>query len=474
MLVSAATTRTLLQNRLAGNPAGPKPTVADPTDLFVAGTAGPSQKVDLSGTIDETNWAPQQLKDHFSHMITELFDYVYSVPPAVSMYGTSRKIKPGSHEEELCQWVGYQLADRNIPVQTGGGDGVMSNVLEAYKERRGETAEVDGLDLRTQAINIKLPWEQKLNPHVESSHEVQSSIGLLYRELGIYLNSVGLGVLTGGIGTVNELFDLWARRLDGQHQDPIAVDATFWGPLLKATKASMANRGLITHQEWREIDLSIDRHQAITRLDPKGGQNEKEETAEQLIHGIHSCIDGLNEASAPMVTFIGSQRLKADDPTCETAAQLASALASEGIPMKLGSGGAMAKAVTVAAGPEAEIQSYLLPDEEAPELPGRVVQDAITKQMALSLRSKAVVALPGDVKSVADLLSILTLAYVEAVPKQPIVLVGKGYWTPILKELKQTMLNDEFPTASKSVLERITITDDPKKALVAITEFKRA
>ena len=390
--------------------------------------------------------------------------------------------QPGSHVEDVSHWLGYQLAEQGVPVQTGGGDGVMSAVLEAYKERRGELAEFQAGgpgDLRTQAINIKLPWEQKLNDHVEVSHEVPASIGLLYRELGIYLNSVGIGILTGGVGTANELFDLWSRKLSGQHQDAIGVDATYWGPLLRSVKSSAEARGLMNETEWSAIDLSNDRTQAYTKLDPAGGRNEREETSSRLISQAFSCVDSLTEASAPMVTFLGSNRLAASDPTCEAAAEMAHSLAEEGVPLKIGGAGALPKAVKTAArvaDPGAEMQTYLM-DAEAveygtSETPGRTVSDAITKQMALALRSRAIVAAPGDVHTIADLLSVLVLSYVNAIPKQPIVLLGSDYWTPVVKELKQTMLNDSFPTASKGILDRVTITDDPKVALDAIRNPK--
>ncbi len=125
--------------------------------------------------------------------------------PAVSVYGTSRKLKPGSRLDDLTRWTGRCLAERGLPVRTGGGDGVMAGALEGFIQQRDSnvptfhlTDTVGRRDLKTQAINIKLPWEQKLNPYAEVAHEVGTPLGLLYRELGLYINS--LAVLPGGGG----------------------------------------------------------------------------------------------------------------------------------------------------------------------------------------------------------------------------------------------------------------------------------
>ena len=82
--------------------------------------------------------------------------------------------------------------------------------------------------------------------------------------------------------------------------------------------------------------------------------------------------------------------------------------------------------------------------------------------------SQAFVVLPGGYGTMDELFEALTLVATGKITMFPIVLVGSGYWAPLLDFLKNTMLGRGFIGASELALLRVA--DDPEEVVKIIKE----
>jgi len=74
------------------------------------------------------------------------------------------------------------------------------------------------------------------------------------------------------------------------------------------------------------------------------------------------------------------------------------------------------------------------------------------------------VAFPGGFGTLDELFETLTLIQTGHMRKVPVVLVGKGYWDPMLDWIKETMLKEEGNISEKD-LDLFKIVDTARDAM---------
>jgi uncharacterized protein (TIGR00730 family) len=123
----------------------------------------------------------------------EGFDSLSDLPPAVSVFGSSRA-KPGSPDCQLAESLGGALARAGYAVITGGGPGVMEAA------NKGAT-EAGGLSV---GLGIELPFEQGLNDWCDIGIDFRYFFA---RKTMFVKYAQAFVVLPGGFGTMDELFE---------------------------------------------------------------------------------------------------------------------------------------------------------------------------------------------------------------------------------------------------------------------------
>ncbi len=159
---------------------------------------------------------------------------------AVSIYGSAR-LPADSAEYVFAEQLARKLSDLNLAVISGGGPGIMEAANKGAFAGKGQSV----------GLNIVLPHEQKANgfQHIALQFDDFAS-----RKAAFLKYSQAHIVLTGGFGTLDELFECLTQVQTGKIvKCPIVlVGREFWQGLLVWLETHLAARGLI-----RESDLDF-------------------------------------------------------------------------------------------------------------------------------------------------------------------------------------------------------------------------
>jgi len=112
----------------------------------------------------------------------------------VTIYGSAR-FNEGHLYYELARSIAKALAENGFSVMTGAGPGVMEAANRGAKEGGGVSL----------GCNIVLPFEQKLNPYVDTKVEFEF---FFTRKVILRKNSVAYVLMPGGFGTMDEIFEV--------------------------------------------------------------------------------------------------------------------------------------------------------------------------------------------------------------------------------------------------------------------------
>lgn len=161
---------------------------------------------------------------------------------------------------DLAHAVGADLAGRGIGVvYGGGGSGLMGALAQGALERGGEVIGV------IPEFMIDREWGRGdlTEVHVVASmHERKA--------LMADLTSAFLA-LPGGMGTLEEIFEVWTWRQIGLLDKPVGfLDADgFWTPLLD-TLRGIADAGFMSAASLAEIVVEADLDSALASLEARG------------------------------------------------------------------------------------------------------------------------------------------------------------------------------------------------------------
>ena len=154
----------------------------------------------------------------------------------VTFFGSAR-FKEDSPWYQEARKLGHGLAELGFDVVTGGGPGIMeaanqgahelhehsSATMENHNEKVGDSI----------GLNIKLPFEQRINPYVDKSVAFHY---FFVRKVMLSYYAQAYIFFPGGFGTLDEVFEiitLIQTKKITSHSPVILVGKEFWAPLLQ-------------------------------------------------------------------------------------------------------------------------------------------------------------------------------------------------------------------------------------------------
>jgi uncharacterized protein (TIGR00730 family) len=138
----------------------------------------------------------------------------------MTIFGSART-KVDSPLFEMTRELAQAMAERQWVIVTGAGPGIM----EASSKGAGTA--------NTLGVNIKLPFEQNANAYIDATSNLVTMNYFFTRKVALTRPSIAFVVLPGGLGTMDELFEV-LTLLDTGKTNPAPVvlldtpDGLFW------------------------------------------------------------------------------------------------------------------------------------------------------------------------------------------------------------------------------------------------------
>lgn len=172
----------------------------------------------------------------------EGFEALADIGPAVTIFGSAR-VGPDDPMYQKAVEVGRILGEAGFAIITGGGPGIM----EAGNRGAHEA------NARSVGLNIELPFEQHLNPYVDTSVAFRY---FFVRKMMLVKYAQAFIIFPGGFGTLDELFEALTLIQTGKVRNfPIILyNGAYWNGLLGWMRETLLPARKVTAAD---IDLLI-------------------------------------------------------------------------------------------------------------------------------------------------------------------------------------------------------------------------
>jgi uncharacterized protein (TIGR00730 family) len=388
-------------------------------------------------------------------------------PPSIVFFGGAR-LKEGDPYYALAQAWGQALADEDIPPKTGAGPGAMHAIPEAYVVKRGPLVDENS---RTLGFNIHLPKEQHVSASIEEAHEVQL---FAFRKLALYENVRGVVVFPGGFGTLDELMEVLVLRAAGRSRDPIVLAGeAYWAPILDALRTQAVRTGndmlaglldgvLVTDDPKKGLRYVVERQAAAFESDPDA----LEAVMVKELRMARAVATSLPAAT----TFLGGAQLAHDDPAKKLGDEIARFVAEQGSPVRASDAASALAAAKSVGGSVQHVEWTPHDDVDRGRHHGTVAtfSERIPHKEVLLRNADAYVALPDLGRGFDEVSSLLCQIQTGKLPKKPVVLVDKQFWTPIIAAWKTAMLGEGRGYIEPEDLHLFTMVDTLDEAKAAL------
>lgn len=170
----------------------------------------------------------------------------------------------------------------------------------------------------------------------------------------------------------------------------------------------------------------------------------------------------------PCVTVFGSARFTAEHPFYELARAVGRGVSGLGFTVMTGGGPGLMEAANRGAresGGKSVGCNIRLPEEQQPNayLDRQVtLRHFFVRKVLLIKYSYAFIAMPGGFGTMDEFFEALTLIQTRKIQQFPIVLMGEGYWSPLLQLLKRMNVSR---TIDPSDLKLMLVTDSVEEAM---------
>jgi uncharacterized protein (TIGR00730 family) len=179
----------------------------------------------------------------------------------------------------------------------------------------------------------------------------------------------------------------------------------------------------------------------------------------------------------PAVTFFGSARTPPHDPYYEATVRLSRNLATHGLAVITGGGPGIMEAANRGAA-EAGGQSVGLNIELPHEQQGNRFANVpihfhyfFARKVCFVKYSLAFVFMPGGFGTLDEFAEVMTLIQTERIPRFPVILFGRRYWTGLRRWMSEILEDSGF--ISPGDIELATVTDDVHLATEQILDYLR-
>ncbi len=178
----------------------------------------------------------------------------------------------------------------------------------------------------------------------------------------------------------------------------------------------------------------------------------------------------------PAVTIFGSARSKPQDKYYKATVALGKKLAQHRIPVITGGGPGIMEAANKGAalgkGKSIGLNIELPHEQHGNEYVNLPVNFHyfFSRKVCLVKYSIAFVYMPGGSGTLDEFFEVFTLVQTERIPKFPLILFGKKYWSGLLRWVKRE-LREENQFIGPNDLQLVTVTDDVDEAVAIIREY---
>jgi uncharacterized protein (TIGR00730 family) len=179
----------------------------------------------------------------------------------------------------------------------------------------------------------------------------------------------------------------------------------------------------------------------------------------------------------PCVTIFGSARIRPGTPYYKSAATLAKGLAKHHLAVVTGGGPGIMEAANRGAA-EARGKSIGLNIELPFEQKGNRFTNLplhfhyfFSRKVCFVKYSVGFVFMPGGFGTLDEFFEVITLVQTQRIPRFPLILFGRDYWSGLLRWMKATLEQDRL--IGPGDLDLVTVTDDPEEAIALIVDYMR-
>src|SRR5713226_551921 len=179
----------------------------------------------------------------------------------------------------------------------------------------------------------------------------------------------------------------------------------------------------------------------------------------------------------PAVTIFGSARTARADPIYKATVHLARGLAHHNLAVITGGGPGLMEAANKGAA-LAKGKSVGLNIELPHEQKGNRYANIpihfhyfFSRKVCFVKYSIAFVFMPGGFGTLDEFFEVLTLVQTGRIPRFPLILIGRDFWSGLLKWMEKTMLEKGFISRGEEKL--FSLTDDAEEAIEIILEYQR-
>ena len=179
------------------------------------------------------------------------FDHLADIKDGVSIFGSARTA-PDDPMYGAAVETGRRLAERGIPVITGGGPGIMEAANRGALEAGGESI----------GCNIELPFEQGSNPYLTRSLDFNF---FFVRKTMFVKYSTAFVVFPGGFGTLDELFEALTLIQTGKvkYFPVLLFGSEYWGGLAGWIRERVAEERKINPEDLRLFTVTDDPQEVV-------------------------------------------------------------------------------------------------------------------------------------------------------------------------------------------------------------------
>ncbi len=187
----------------------------------------------------------ENIDKHVSDIAREFkmgFEFLKKYPKTVTIFGSSRLTEASSHYHDVRKLAEKIVNETGYGIITGGGPGIMQSANEGAHRASGQSL----------GLNIVLPHEQHINPHVTDSIEFNYFFA---RKALMNFSSECYIFFPGGFGTFDELFSiLTLLQTKKIPQIPVILfGKDFWIPAVDFIRKQM----LDVHHTIEESDMNL-------------------------------------------------------------------------------------------------------------------------------------------------------------------------------------------------------------------------
>lgn len=169
------------------------------------------------------------------------------------------------------------------------------------------------------------------------------------------------------------------------------------------------------------------------------------------------------------VSVFGSARTPADHPAYRKAEQLGRLLVENKFDVITGGGPGIMEATNKGAFEAGGVSAGLnitLPHEQSAnryQNVSMVFHYFFCRKVMFVKYAVGMVCFPGGFGTLDEFFETMTLIQTEKVPRYPVVLIGRDFWTPLIKWMSESLL-DRYAAISPGDIDLFHLTDDPADA----------